>query len=333
MHHLPVLLSEVLSQLAAGSKWGGPAHILDGTFGGGGHTRAILEAHPEHRVTALDRDPAAAVRATCVEASYPGRFIFQGMNFASLGDLEAGSFDGILLDLGLSSFQLDDPSRGFSFRFGSGPADMRMNPAEGLSAGQFLEEASHGELVRAVRDFGEEPRWRSVVEALENARGTDTLFDIAKLAALVARTAACGPRGRVSSLHPATRTFQGIRIAINGELEALEKALPAAFERLAVGGVLAVISFHSLEDRRVKRFFNLCAGRPLHGKDNTAQQDRLCLAELLTRKAIAAGPEELQVNPRARSARLRALRKIADLPAGQFQFLDFHQTLKTNKTH
>jgi len=306
--HMPVMLDEVLDLLSIGREGQGRARYLDATFGGGGHARAILEADELGELLALDRDPEARERAYALEEAYPERFRFRAANFGDLAGMEEEGFNGILLDLGLSSFQLDSPERGFSFRF-EGPVDMRMNPAEGQSAHEFLETASREMLVRAVRDYGEEPRWRAVVTAIMQARGTEHLSDIQKLAALVARTAARDPRGRGSKIHPATRTFQGIRIAVNRELEALEQVLPAAFSKLADGGVLAVISFHSLEDRIVKRFFNQCAGRPLHGRDSTPQQERVKKAELLTRKPLFPSEEETRENPRARSARLRALQK------------------------
>ena len=254
--HVPVLLRETLELLSprAGAK------LLDGTFGGGGHTRALLGAAEGVTVVATDRDPAAAPRAETVKAEFGDRFRFYAMNFGDLAGLEEESFDGILFDFGLSSFQLDTAERGFSFREDA-PADMRMNPAAGISAAEFLETADEDALVRAVRNYGEEKRWRRVVRSIVDARGTGRLQRTQSLAELVSEAVGPTPRGR-KSVHPATRTFQGIRVEVNDELSAIERGLPAAFDRLLPGGVLAAISFHSLEDRIVKRFCRKMAGRP-----------------------------------------------------------------------
>ncbi len=301
--HEPVMLHEVLAVLRPEN---GRAY-LDCTFGGGGHTRAILQAGPDVRVDAIDRDPAAVERAASLKAEFGERFRLFSRNYAEIDKLGTGGYAGILFDLGVSSFQLDEPERGFSFRAG-GPADMRMNPLEGWSAADFLEQAPESELIRAVRDYGEELRWRRVVTAILSARRTGALRDTASLAALVAEAVGERP-GRPGRIHPATRTFQGIRIAVNDELAGIETALPKAFDALAPGGILAVISFHSLEDRIVKRFFRRMAGRPEHAGDSTAAQDRVRRADLLGTRPIVPGEEEINRNPRSRSAKLRALRK------------------------
>lgn len=305
--HQPVLLAEVLALLAPQPG----ARVLDATFGGGGHTRALLAAAPGVSVLALDRDPAAADRAAELTAQEPSRFRFLPVNFAGLAELGESGFEGALFDLGVSSFHFDDGARGFSFRH-PGPVDMRMDPTSGRSAAEFLETAPESALVRAVRDYGEEPRWKLVVRALVAARGSGQLQETTRLAAVVA--GALGPGAAYSRLHPATRTFQGLRLAVNQELEALAAALPAAFAALRPGGRLAVISFHSLEDRMVKRFFRRLCGLPEHRHDPAHHGDRPACASLVTRKAVEASDGEVAANPRARSARLRVLEQLCPAP-------------------
>jgi 16S rRNA (cytosine1402-N4)-methyltransferase len=301
--HEPVMLREVLEFLAphAGGRY------LDCTFGGGGHTRALLEAASDTNVIALDRDPAALERAEPLRHDFDGRFALIDRDFGALAELPINPFDGILFDLGVSSFQLDETARGFSFRYDA-PADMRMDTRCGVPAARWLETATEEMLVRAIRDYGEEKHWKRVVRALMAARGTGALARTTSLSALI--TEAIPARDRhTSKIHPATRSFQGIRIAVNDELGAIERALPAAFAKLVSGGVLCVISFHSLEDRIVKQYFRRLCGQPESANDSTPQDLRVKLAEPLTRKPVEATDAEIARNPRSRSAKLRAIRK------------------------
>lgn len=298
--HIPVLLEEVLGLLS-------PRHgkrYLDGTFGGGGHTRAMLEKGAS--VLALDCDLQAEARAATLSEAFPEQFSFKRLNFGELATLPDTGFAGILFDFGLSSFQLDTPERGFSFRE-NGPLDLRLNPEAGRPGSAFLESASREDIVRAFRDYGEERSWRRLTDAVLAARGTGRLQSTTAFAELVEGVVGRNPKSRI---HPATKAFQGVRIAVNDELGVIERGLPVAFDKLAPGGVLAAISFHSLEDRIVKRLFNRLAGRPEHGRDSRPQDERVRLAELLTRKPVSPGDAEVARNPRSRSARLRALRKL-----------------------
>ena len=305
VRHIPVLLEECLSFLSP--EAGGS--FADLTFGGGGHSRSILAANPDVSLLAMDCDPDASLRAKSVKDEFGERFRFGDASFSKIDQFSSeGEFDGVLMDLGISSFQLMEPSKGFSFKLDA-PIDMRLDPREGQSAAEFLETASRESLTRAVREYGEERRWSRVVNAIVDARGTGILKRTMSAAELVSN-AVGGQRGR-QRIHPATKTFQGIRIAINGELEALAMTLPKAFRAMRDGGVLAVISFHSLEDRIVKRFMRKMSGRPIHRGDSSFAQDRTAYAEMVQARAIFPSKSEVESNPRSRSARLRVLRKIS----------------------
>jgi len=304
--HAPVLLTEVLENLLTDPR----GVYVDGTFGRGGHARALLERlAPEGRLIALDRDPEAEAAA---RAWSDPRFTFVRAAFSSLPAVLAqcgvAQIQGLLVDLGVSSPQIDDPQRGFSFR-ADGPLDMRMNPDQGLSAAQWLGQVDVGELKRVLRDYGDERFAASVAKAIVARREAGRpILRTGELAAVVA--GAIPVKSRKDALqHPATRTFQAIRIFLNQELEEVAMILPAALAALAPGGRLAVISFHSLEDRIVKRFIDEQAhperafGRlPLRAHE--LPQPRL---EPLGRFSAAAA--ELAINPRARSAHLRVAQR------------------------
>lgn len=296
--HKPVLLEEAVKIL---SPRDGKTY-LDCTFGGGGHTRRILES-ADCKVVSLDRDPAAIERAKAVSADYPDRFEFRPLAFSDLDMLGDESFAGILFDFGVSSFQLDTPERGFSF-MREGPLDMRMDTTKGFTAREYIESADESELVEILREYGEEPRARKIARAIIAAREADKISTTAELAKAIAEAAPSHER-----IHPATRAFQALRIKVNDELGEIERALPKAFAALESGGVMAAISFHSLEDKIVKKFFKKAAGRPEDRFDTSFVQDRVKLAELLTRKPILPSEGETANNPRSRSAKLRAIRK------------------------
>ena len=305
VRHVPVLLEESLAFLEP--QKGG--RFADLTYGGGGHSDAILSASDEVELVSFDCDPDAQLRSEKTSSLFGDRFTFHDLSFQEMDEVSSPEdFDGILMDLGISSFQLMEPLKGFSFRLDA-PIDMRLNPRVGISAAEFLETASRDSLVRAVREYGEERRWSRVVNAIMDARGTGVLQRTMSAAELV--SGAVGGFRVKQRIHPATKTFQGIRIAINGEMEALALTLPKAFRALKPGGVLAVISFHSLEDRMVKRFMRKMSGRPEHRWDRSVLDERKAFAELLNTKIIAPSKKEVEDNPRSRSARLRVLRKIS----------------------
>ncbi len=277
---------------------------LDLTLGGGGHSEALLEASgPTGRVIGLDRDPEALVASSRRLASFSDRFLAVHASYSraveTLAQLGIPSVDGLVADLGVSSHQLDTPGRGFSFRF-EGPLDLRMDPTQGVPASVWLDETDESELVAVLRNFGEERHARRIARAMLAARPLTTTTQLAELVESVMP----GRRGRI---HPVTRTLQALRIAVNDELGELDQLLTDLLELLAPGGRAAIISFHSLEDRRVKRCFRQLAGidTPRDPFGNPIERAQV---RMLSRKVIKAA--DIDDNPRARSARLRTIEKL-----------------------
>jgi 16S rRNA (cytosine1402-N4)-methyltransferase len=320
--HLPVLLEETVMALQIRAD----GIYVDGTYGRGGHSAAILaRLGPAGRLLAIDRDPEAVAAARrWQEAAGDPRFSIAHARFSELGQVldeqGVGAVDGVLLDLGVSSPQLDDPARGFSFR-ADGPLDMRMDPTRGMSASEWLNKASEDEIAEVVRDYGEERFAVPIAKAIVARRGDadagaafQTTGELARLVAGVVRRRSKRPE---VGKDPATRTFQALRIFLNQELEELAGVLRIAVDRLRPAGRLAVISFHSLEDRIVKRFIASESGRdaprdPVRG--TVLPGARIRLAPVAR---VLPGPAETEANPRARSAVLRVAERLADGLAGQ----------------
>jgi 16S rRNA (cytosine1402-N4)-methyltransferase len=299
--HLPVLVQEVIQALAIRAD----GTYVDGTFGRGGHSRAILERlGPQGRLIALDRDPQAEEAAGRIPDP---RFTFARARFSDLsGVLKDKKVDGMLFDLGVSSPQLDDAARGFSFR-ADGPLDMRMDPGSGVSAAQWLAQAEEEEIREVIRVYGEERFAKQIAAAIVASRVREPIVGTRQLAGIVGQAV----RTREPGQDPATRTFQAVRIHVNRELEEVSVMLPQAVERLAPGGRLAVISFHSLEDRIVKRFIQ-AAARPEMPRDLPLRASEMPQPTLrIMSRAIKASAEEVQRNPRARSATLRVAERTA----------------------
>ncbi len=301
MTHQPVLLKEVLAGLAIRES----GVYIDCTFGRGGHSRAILQhLGAEGKLLALDKDPEAIASPQAMALASDSRFTLIRSDFSRLLEIASqqgltGKVQGVLMDLGVSSPQLDDPDRGFSF-LQEGPLDMRMNPETGVSAAEWLMTVSEKELADVIFRYGEERFSRRIARAIVGQRNKRPLASTRQLAELIERAV---PR-KDKYKHPATRTFQAIRIYINRELESLEKGLRQAVEVLGVGGRLAVISFHSLEDRAVKQFFRLeSRGRAIpKGLPVPVSESSLRLKNLGKKRP---DKEEVEINPRARSAILR----------------------------
>lgn len=292
--HLPVMLNEVLEMLQPRDG----AHYIDGTFGGGGYSRAILEA-ADCRVLGIDRDPAAIARGQALAQQFGGRLTLMQGEFSRMDEFAAET-DGVVLDLGVSSFQFDQPERGFSFRE-DGPLDMRMS-LSGMSAADFVNTADHATLASVIARFGEEKNARRIASAILRAR---PITGTAQLAAIVSE--AQGPAALRHAIHPATRTFQALRIHVNDELGELARGLEAAQALLRPEGRLVVVSFHSLEDRIVKQFLaSRSDARPRASRHAPAVPAPAPVFHLLTPKARVPGEAEIASNPRARSAKLRA---------------------------
>jgi 16S rRNA (cytosine1402-N4)-methyltransferase len=305
--HISVLPHETLLALAPLSD----ATVLDGTFGWGGHSAAVLDADASVTIIALDRDPLAQPRAEELAARFPGRFrflpgCFGGLD-AVLADAGVAQVDAVLLDIGVSSMQLDTPARGFSFQ-ADGPLDMRMSQA-GRTAADLVNTADEAELTRILADYGEEPRARRVAKAIITARALAPITTTGALAEIVRK--ALG--GRQGPKDPATRTFQALRIAVNEELDELRSGLEAAERVLGPGGRLAVITFHSLEDRIVKHFLRTRSGGEAAPSRHAPLPVRTGPAPSFeaVAKPVRAGDAELAANPRARSATLRAARRTS----------------------
>jgi 16S rRNA (cytosine1402-N4)-methyltransferase len=311
--HIPVLLNEVVAALQP--RDGG--RYVDGTFGAGGYTTAMLD-RADCRVIAIDRDPDAISAGRALAERYAPRLRLIEGRFGDMVDLLSAEgvddVDGVALDLGVSSMQFDQAGRGFSFR-ASGPLDMRMEK-NGPSAADLVNEADETELADIIFRYGEERRSRRVARAIVEARKQKRIETTGELAEIVRR--AVGPQGRDES-DPATRTFQALRIAVNDELGELERGLAAAEQVLTPGGRLAVVSFHSLEDRAVKEFVRGRAGRtpgPSRHAPPRADGEPAKLRDL-TRKPVLPSDAEVAENPRARSARLRVAEKIAHHQGGR----------------
>ena len=307
-YHVPVMLEEVLALLAVKPD----GTYLDCTLGGGGHARAVLEAlGPGGRLVGLDRDAEALVAAGSLAADR--RVSLAAGGFDQLGrvlrDLGMASVDGVLFDLGVSSHQLDEPGRGFSYH-SDGPLDMRMDQGGELTAARLLSAVSEEELARILWTYGEERFSRRIAAAVTRARSREPLTTTGQLVDVIRGALPAGV-GQVGP-HPARRTFQALRIAVNDELGRLQRGLAAGVEALAPGGRVVVISYHSLEDRIVKQYFTTCArscvcppGLPVCRCGHRPQ------LRLVTRKPVTPGPGEVEANPRSRSAKLRAAEKLA----------------------
>ncbi|MEA3356212.1 MAG: 16S rRNA (cytosine(1402)-N(4))-methyltransferase RsmH [Candidatus Bipolaricaulota bacterium] len=306
--HQPVLTAEVLQLLDP--RPGGI--YVDGTVGLGGHTQALIEAGPGIRVIGIDRDKKALKLAAERLIPFADQVRLIHGNYRDIGvllsQLKIVQIDGLLIDLGVSSLQLETPPRGFSFRK-QGPLDMRMDPSQGITAGYLVNNSTQEKLTTILNSYGEERFARRIARSIVAERAKGPIETTGELAQIV--RGAIPRRFQQKRIDPATRTFQALRIAVNHELEDLQTGLPAGFDLLAPGGTMAVISFHSLEDRIVKHFFRDRAHPPTPPPEIPLPPDkRPAEATILTRRPIRPSPGEVARNPRSRSAKLRAARKI-----------------------
>jgi 16S rRNA (cytosine1402-N4)-methyltransferase len=298
--HVPVLLGPLLAACApVRGVW------VDGTFGAGGYSVGLLEAGAD-RVIGIDRDPLAAEMAAPLVERFGGRLVLVQETFGHLADVVDAPVDGVVLDLGVSSMQLDRAERGFSF-MKDGPLDMRMSQ-EGDSAADLVNHADEGLLADIIYHFGEERAARRIAKAIVTARVMQPITTTARLTEVVCDAL---PRPRPGQSHPATRTFQAIRIAVNAEFQELVDGLAGAERALKPGGLLAVVTFHSLEDRIVKRFFQAAAGGETGNRHAPAPVQTAARFTPVTRGAVGPDDDELAANPRARSAKLRVARRTA----------------------
>jgi 16S rRNA (cytosine1402-N4)-methyltransferase len=305
LQHIPVMLEEAVEGLAVQAR----GRYLDGTFGRGGHARAVLsQLGPDGRLLLMDRDPQAIAAAQAEFAGDPRVAIRHG-SFAELAQWQetAAGLDGVLLDVGVSSPQLDDAARGFSF-MADAPLDMRMDTTQGESAADFLADADEHEIAEVLWRYGEERFNRRIARAIVAQREQQPIRRTGELAALLTKLLGRREPGK----HPATRTFQALRIRVNGELEALQHGLRGALERLRPGGRLVVISFHSLEDRLVKQFIRAESGLRPGGRRNLPPPQATPARLRAIGKAHFASSAELARNPRARSAVLRVAERVQE---------------------
>lgn len=313
VRHIPVMLGEVLASLAPSPG----KTILDGTFGAGGYTRAILGAGAN--VIALDRDPNAIAGGQDLVAEFDGRLSLIASRFSQLAaHAPDGGLDGVVLDVGVSSMQIDEADRGFSFQR-NGPLDMRMS-ASGVSAADVVNRAKAGDMARIFGFLGEEKQAGRIARAIEKRRASEPFATTRDLANLIESV---NPRKAKDKIHPATRVFQALRIFVNDELGELARALFAAERALKPGGRLVVVSFHSLEDRIVKRFLADRSGKASGSRHLPMVEEKAAVFEPVGKGMMSASNDEAEINPRSRSAKLRAaFRTAAPAAVADFSIFD-----------
>ncbi|MCM2401969.1 16S rRNA (cytosine(1402)-N(4))-methyltransferase RsmH [Rhizobium sp. S153] len=313
VRHIPVLLNEVLDALEPRSG----KVILDGTFGAGGYTSAILDAGAD--VIALDRDPTAIAGGQALVDAHAGHLVLHHTPFSRLADFApAGGLDGVVLDIGVSSMQIDEAERGFSFQK-NGPLDMRMS-GTGVSAADVVNRAKVGDLIRIFGFLGEEKQAGRIARAIEKRRANEPFRTTRDLAGMIEIVT---PRKAKDKIHPATRVFQALRVFVNDELGELAQALFAAEKALKPGGRLVVVTFHSLEDRIVKKFFSERSGKASGSRHMPMVTAKAAIFEPVGKGMVSASEAEAEINPRARSAKLRAgIRTTAPAEKPDFSIFD-----------